>query len=290
MVTGTVFSVNRGLKGSRVSVIEGQVRVVRGGDEEVLAPGQQWATPAMGNVPVKDEIAWSREVDQHLALLGALKALRETWQAVPTPGLRTESRLLGLVPADAVVFASLPNYGESLAEAHRLFEQRLRENPVLQQWWQEADPAAHGGPSLASLIEKVHGFSRFLDDEIAFVVLDGGALRRPLPIVLARVREPGLQEFLDREVPSHQGLSVRVRSDLVAVSPDRDACASSTRSSRGGAAGSQGRRSARASGGVSRGVGCCSPTWSAAPAHRNRATGGPTSMLFRSASTAPATS
>src|SRR4029453_14702497 len=43
-VTGTVFSVNNGLKGSRVSVFEGSVRVAGLGDEQVLAPGQQWAT------------------------------------------------------------------------------------------------------------------------------------------------------------------------------------------------------------------------------------------------------
>ena len=224
-VTGTVFSVNRGLKGSRVSVIEGQVRVVRGGDEEVLAPGQQWATSAaMGRVPVRDEIAWSRDVDRHLALLGALKALREKWEEVSTPGVRSESRLLPRVPADAVVFASVPNYGESLAEADRLFEEGVRENPVLRQWWQEADPARHGGPSLAVLLEKVGTFAEFLGDEIALVVMDDGrSLERPLPVVLAEVRRPGLREFLDRELPSRSGVPVLLRDDLIAVSPEREA-------------------------------------------------------------------
>jgi FecR-like protein/putative zinc finger protein len=225
-VTGTVFSVNSGLKGSRVSVIEGQVRVVRGGDEEVLAPGQQWATSAaMGRVPVRDEIAWSRDVDRHLALLGALKALREKWDEAKTPGIRSESRLLSRVPADTVVFASVPNYGESLAEANRLFEEGIQENPVLKQWWSQADPVRHGGPSLAVLIDKVRTFAEFLGDEIAFVVLaDGGGLERPLPIVLAEVRRPGLREFLDRELPGdREGVPFLLRDDLIAVSPEREA-------------------------------------------------------------------
>jgi hypothetical protein len=224
-VTGTVFSVNRGLKGSRVSVIEGQVRVVRGRDEEVLAPGQQWATSAaMGAVPLRDEIAWSRDVDRHLALLGALKALRETLDTVRTPGLRTESRLLPRVPAEAIVFASAPNYGESLGEAHRLLEERLQENPVLAEWWRSADPARHGGTSLGSIIERVRTFADFLGDEVVLVVLDDGrGLRRPVPLVLAEVRRPGLQEFLDRELPNDSGLVVMVRPDLVAVSPEREA-------------------------------------------------------------------
>ena len=66
------------------------------------------------------------------------------------PGVRYESRLLPLVPEDTVVFASLPNYGESLAEAHRLFEERLQESAVLREWWRKVDPARHGGPSLAT--------------------------------------------------------------------------------------------------------------------------------------------
>jgi ferric-dicitrate binding protein FerR (iron transport regulator) len=224
-VTGTVFSVNSGLKGSRVSVIEGQVRVSRGGDEEVLAPGQQWTTSAaMGRVPVRDEIAWSRNVDRHLALLGALKALREKWDDAKTPGIRSESRLLSRVPADAVVFASVPNYGESLAEANRLFEEGIQENPVLKQWWQQADPARPGGPSLGVLIDKVRTFSEFLGDEIAFVVLEGGGgLERPLPVVLAEVRRPGLAEFLERELPrGRDGVPYLLRDDLIAVSPERE--------------------------------------------------------------------
>ena len=245
-MTGTVFSVNRGIKGSRVSVLEGQVRVVRGGDEQVLAPGDQWATSAaMGGVPLRDEIAWSGELDRHLALLGELKVLRERWRAVPTPGLRYESRLLRVVPAEAVLFASLPNYGETLSDAHRLFQERLQESAVLREWWAEADPARHGGPSLDDVIDKVRAFADFLGDEVVVAAVSDRGRRGVLPLVVAEVRRPGLREFLESELarigagagdrsavrivdgtaarPSTAGAAdvfVLLRPDLILVSPD----------------------------------------------------------------------
>src|SRR5260370_6454810 len=69
-VTGTVFSVNSGIKGSRVSVIEGEVRVAGVGATAVLHPGDQLATnDSVAKVPVQQEIAWSQDPDKHLALL-----------------------------------------------------------------------------------------------------------------------------------------------------------------------------------------------------------------------------
>jgi len=200
-VTGTVFSVNNGLKGSRVSVFEGSVRVAATGEEQVLAPGDQWATSAsMETVPLREEIGWSADVDRHLALLSEMKVLRERLRSVPTPGLRYESRLLGLLPEEAVIFASAPNYGEALAEAYRLFQERLQESAVLRDWWAQADPARHGGPDLATVIEKVRGFSGFLGDEIVLAAVDTGGPRHIVPVVLAEVRKPGLREFLEGEV------------------------------------------------------------------------------------------
>jgi ferric-dicitrate binding protein FerR (iron transport regulator) len=217
-VTGTVFSVNAGLKGSRVSVIEGHVRVSRGGDGQTLQPGEQWATStAMGNVPLRDEIAWSRDLDQHLALLAEFKALREQLDTIHTPGLRYESRLLRLLPEHTAIVATAPNYGEALVEAHRLFEERLRESAVLREWWEQADPARHGGPSLTEVIHKIEGLASFLGDEIAFAAVR--AEGRPHPLLLAEVRKPGLEEFLAREAGEARR-HVLLRPDLVAFSDD----------------------------------------------------------------------
>ena len=200
-VTGTVFSVNRGIKGSRVSVLEGQVRVARGGDETVLAPGDQWTTSdAVGEVPLRDEVAWSADADRHLALLAEWKALREKWSAVETPGVRYESRLLSVMPEDTLAFASLPNYGESLAEAHQLFEERLRQSQVLREWWGKVDPERHGGPSLAHVIDRIRSFSDFLGDEVVFAAAEEGRLHHVVPLLVAEVRRPGLRELLEEEL------------------------------------------------------------------------------------------
>src|ERR1043165_6621968 len=53
-VTGTVFSVNNGTKGSRISVIEGEVNLNHAGSDHVLRPGDQATTsPAITTIPVK---------------------------------------------------------------------------------------------------------------------------------------------------------------------------------------------------------------------------------------------
>jgi uncharacterized protein (TIGR03435 family) len=79
-VVGTVFLVNAEAEGSRVSVIEGEVRVQQGATEKKLGPGEQVATnPKMVSIPVKEEVAWSREAVTHVASLQAATS------AAPTP-------------------------------------------------------------------------------------------------------------------------------------------------------------------------------------------------------------
>jgi uncharacterized protein (TIGR03435 family) len=76
-VVGTVFVVNAENEGSRVAVIEGEVRVQedkgdKGRIETKLRPGEQVSTsPNLAVRPVREEIAWSRFADAHLAILDA---------------------------------------------------------------------------------------------------------------------------------------------------------------------------------------------------------------------------
>ena len=64
-VTGTVFSVSSGVKGSRVSVIQGEVHVSQDNEEKVLHPGDQAVTSAnLEPVSVRDDISWSRNRDR----------------------------------------------------------------------------------------------------------------------------------------------------------------------------------------------------------------------------------
>jgi uncharacterized protein (TIGR03435 family) len=81
-VVGTVFMVNADDEGSRVAVIEGQVRVQQGVTDKNLLPGDQVATsPAMAPATITEEITWSRHAEQHRALLQQSAVTPPTVQA-----------------------------------------------------------------------------------------------------------------------------------------------------------------------------------------------------------------
>src|SRR5690606_28803558 len=128
-----------GTKGSRVSVIEGEVTVEYGEGEEALAPGQQVATSfLLGTVPVEQEIAWSREADTHIALLReVIAAAGDLGRRLEQIELRHTSNLVPLVPAGTLIFAALPNIAQPVSESYALFKQRIADNPALSAWWQE---------------------------------------------------------------------------------------------------------------------------------------------------------
>jgi len=69
-VVGTVFLVNADEHGSRVAVIEGEVRVQQGTTEKKLLPGEQVTTsPTMAKASIKEEIAWARNAPVLIGLL-----------------------------------------------------------------------------------------------------------------------------------------------------------------------------------------------------------------------------
>ena len=79
-VVGTVFLVKTVADGSRVGVIEGEVRVREGALETLLRPGEQVSTsPVLAARPLRDEIAWSRHAGAHLAILDSFtKGMAQT--------------------------------------------------------------------------------------------------------------------------------------------------------------------------------------------------------------------
>ena len=65
----TVFLVNARQDGSRVGVIEGEVRVREGNRETRLRPGEQVASSAIVARPLTEGITWSRNAGAHLTIL-----------------------------------------------------------------------------------------------------------------------------------------------------------------------------------------------------------------------------
>jgi FecR protein/Protein of unknown function (DUF3352)/Putative zinc-finger len=193
-VKGTIFSVNHGTKGSRVAVIEGVVRVNFGGNTTDLTAGEQATSGAsVSKVPIQNEIAWSRNSAKYLALLGDFAVLQKQFAAIPGPGLRYNSDLLPYVPDHTVVYAAIPNLANTLGEASRLFRERLQQSPALRDWWKQQQKG--NGPKLEDVLDQVKTFSSYLGDEIVFAVSRDGT-EYAAPVVLARVRQGGLDTFL----------------------------------------------------------------------------------------------
>ncbi len=213
-VTGTVFAVNTGMKGSRVSVVEGEVHVEHAGDEDILHSGDQTVTSAtMGEVPVEEEFTWSENRESHLALLAEFSKLQKKLENLPTPALRYNSAVLPIAPANTVVYASIPNLGEQLNEAHKIFQDQLRDSPVLQDWWTKTGMAKEQ-PRFEEMIAKVHTFSRYLGDEVVFTVQGTPGSRRMGALVVAKVTKPGLREYLQTELantPLNETEKARIR-------------------------------------------------------------------------------
>ncbi|MCU1219349.1 MAG: putative FecR, partial [Candidatus Angelobacter sp.] len=209
-VTGTVFSVNAGMKGSRVSVIEGEVRVAEAGAEKVLHSGDQLTTnTSLAAVPVKQEIAWSQNLDKHLALLAEFAHLSNKLEAVQFPGLRYKSNVLATLPANTVVFAGIPNLGDAVQQANKLFQQELQESAVLREWWQQVQARKKNGPEFDEIINYVHDLGQYLGNEIVFSVALNGHDGQPL--VVAQVQHDGLKQFIQQEAAKYPGTKGHIR-------------------------------------------------------------------------------
>ena len=181
-VKGTVFSVSRGLKGSRISVIEGVVWVESRGKRHELTAGQQMSTrKSLTSVPVEQEIAWSHNLDEHIALLRQLTSLQEELEETLTPGLTFSTSLLALTPEDAVLYASLPNLSGGMVEAYQLFEQRVQESSELKQWWGQT--GIEDRALLEDLLRKIQTLGNLLGPELV-VWFEMGESAQPEDLVL----------------------------------------------------------------------------------------------------------
>ena len=190
-VTGTVFGVNAGVKGSRVSVIAGTVHVAFAGKNDVLTAGQQVSTDQnMSAVPIADDISWSHDLAQHLALLSQLHQLQQGLASVSLPALRYNSNLLSRVPQGTLFYASLPNAGQALEDANRILQSQIQQSDTLRQWWMNGQPDRNN--QWNDMIAKLRELSDYLGDEVVIV---GFSDHQP-GAVIAEVRRSGLKDFL----------------------------------------------------------------------------------------------
>jgi len=199
-VTGTTFAVNAGTKGSRVSVIEGELHMDRNGQDTVLRAGQQATTnPVIATVTVKDEIGWSRNAARYERTLEGLSALQKDLNAIPKPGVRYSTRLLDMMPENTVLYAALPNLSATIAESNRIIEERIQQNPALRDWF--ANRHEPRGPGMNQAISTIKEFGEQLGDEIAVGAGMDDQGQPVEPVILAQLKEPAaFHAFFDSEV------------------------------------------------------------------------------------------
>lgn len=205
-VTGTIFSVNSGTKGSRVSVIEGEVRVDNRRSEQVLHPGEQaTSNSSIEPISVKEDVAWSRKAAQYAKTLASLSVLRKELNKVQQPGVRNSTQLLDLMPENTVVYAALPNLTSTIAESHRIMQERINQNAALRQWW-EQEQSGRKGPGMDQVIDTIREFGDYLGDEVAVSVSMDEKGEPNSPLVLAQLKNSaGFRQLLEQQIAKYAG-------------------------------------------------------------------------------------
>lgn len=204
-VTGTIFSVNNGTKGSRVSVIEGEVNLNHAGSDRVLRPGDQATTsPAIATIPIKDEVAWSKRADHYSAVLSGLATLKGELKTVSRPGVRNSTHLLDLMPENTVVYAALPNLTNTITESHRIIQERMSQNAALREWWEKEQSGR--AQNMDQVVETIRQFGSYLGEEIAVSVSMDEQGRPGEPLVLAELtNSAGFREFFEQQIAKYSG-------------------------------------------------------------------------------------
>ncbi len=194
-VTGTVFTVNAGLKGSRVAVLQGAVQVTHSGVHSMLKPGDQITTSDnLAPEPLEQQVSWSPEREKYIGILAQLALLEHKISNIPLPGPRYSSDLLPRMPDDTLLYVSIPNLGEFLTEANKIFHDQLSQSQELQQWWSQGH---NNTAELDALVEKIHDISTYLGDEA--VVVGVKQPSHPGFAVLADVEKSGLADLLKQQ-------------------------------------------------------------------------------------------
>ena len=195
-VKGTIFEVSHGTKGSRVSVIEGEVEVQRGGERTSLRAGDQLGTRKTATAGVEESIAWSKDADRYVEMLRSYAALKREIETVLTTTRRHSTRLLDLAPARSRIYLGVPNAPATIADAYGVVESfgtrvlgREPKVPVEYAWVDE----------LQAWLGKV---GDHIGDETVVAVSWDDERLAVSHLLLAEIQAPGLRRLIEEMLPS----------------------------------------------------------------------------------------
>ncbi len=201
-VTGTVFSVDAGLKGSRVAVLRGSVNVSHAGIHSALDAGEQMETSDnLAPEPLAEQFAWSPDREKYVGMMAELANVAHSIAQISFPQPRYTSDLLARVPADTVFYVSIPNLGEFLEQANGIFQDQLKQSPELQEWWTKGQKRNPG--QLNEFVGKIHDVSQYLGDEVVFVGWGSGD--RSAFAMVADLNRSGLADELQQQFSDAPG-------------------------------------------------------------------------------------
>ena len=104
--------------------------------------------------------------------------------------MRTASVLLPYLPAEAIVYGTIPNPGITIGRAVALADEQSAQNATFGAWWN-----SETGQMLRQMVDRVQSVNPLLGEEIAFCASIVPGLGDPVPMVMARVK-PGKQAEL----------------------------------------------------------------------------------------------
>jgi len=212
-VKGTIFSVRHGLKGSRVSVVEGEVWVKKGEDNTVLNAGQQYASREGINLrSVEDEVAWSRNSSEYFEMLAAVTEIHRAIEEVTmSKELRYNGALAGILPRQTVLYGAAPNVVDRADILFATVEDVVNGNPQLSEIWNSEKGLEIQG-HLDELKDLVFRMEGLFGEELIFAVskVDG---TDPLPVLLTETVNPAA---LQAEI---NGLNERIATETKGIKP-----------------------------------------------------------------------
>lgn len=201
-VTGTIFEVAHGAKGSRVAVVEGEVNVLLAGNTTSLTPGEAMASRMdFLTLNVEDEIAWSRDADEYIAMLQEVAALQQDLEAILDTQPRYSTRLLNLAPVDTAVYMAVPNAPEKIAEVYDVIRARAQTSQYLAEAWTEFETATEG-QYLDEMMTLVREIGYTLGEETVFAITmnsDGGD-SVSVPVLLSEVDAESFAASFDQQL------------------------------------------------------------------------------------------
>ena len=241
-VKGTIFAVTHGVKGSRVSVIEGEVEVEKGRERHNLLAGDQLRSrETLIAMTLQEEVGWSQDADRYLALLEEFRSLRsELNQLMEAAPVRHSTRLLDLMPSGTAVYLAMPNAPATLGDLFELVRSRVESSELLAEWWEQFEGSDEAG-TIEEVVAALRGLGEAMGDETVVAVVgdlveediaplaitevtDSAALREAIEGHLAELASAtdetpvNIVEDLEAATEQDEGLLLWIADDIAAAS------------------------------------------------------------------------